>query len=472
MIAEFSERKSNMLTKETIERVLEKALSTGGDFAEIFVEDTMRQNVGVLDGKLDTALNARVYGIGIRVLKGTKCVYGSTNNDDIHSLLQMAENLAFAIGTESKSSSVHVEKREFVSAHPVIYVPASVEIEKKINVVKTAYKAAKEYSSDISQVQSVSLEWDSRIQIANSDGLLAEDRRIYSRLAVMAVASCEGENQVGFEGPGRRMGFELYEKTVDPVLFARDAAKQAVTMLHAKECPSGKFQVAIENGFGGVIFHEACGHSLEATSVSKGNSEFCGKLGQMIANPKVTAIDDGTVPNEWGSIDIDDEGTPGRKNVLIENGVLKSYMIDNLGGRLMGMEPTGNSRRQDYSFAPTSRMTNTYIANGPDKNEDILKSMQNGLYAKKMGGGSVNPITGEFNFSVSEGYMVRNGEICEPVRGACLIGKGSEILKKIDMVGQNQSFCAGMCGSSSGMIPVNVGQPLIRVTDITVGGRG
>jgi TldD protein len=229
--------------------------------------------------------------------------------------------------------------------------------------------------------------------------------------------------------------------------------------------------VAIENGFGGVIFHEACGHSLEATQVGIGTSEMCGKLGMQIANEKVTAIDDGTIKNAWGSVNIDDEGNPTQRNVLIENGILKNYMIDRLGSRRMGMPMTGNSRRQNYLYEPTSRMTNTFIDNGPDKNEDIIASIEYGLYAKEMGGGSVNPLTGDFNFSVREGYMVRNGKICEPVREASLIGKGSQILKDIDMVGQNLATGQGVCGSSSGSVPTDVGQPLIRVKKITVGGR-
>ena len=229
--------------------------------------------------------------------------------------------------------------------------------------------------------------------------------------------------------------------------------------------------VAIENGFGGVIFHEACGHSLEATSVGIGMSAMCGKLGQLVANPKVTAIDDGTIPNAWGSVNIDDEGNPTNRNVLIEGGVLKKYMIDRLGSRRLGMPMTGNGRRESYLFEPTSRMTNTFIDNGPDKNEDIIASIEYGLYARSMGGGSVNPLTGAFNFAVTEGYIVRNGKICEPVRGASLVGTGADILRDIDMVGNNLDVGQGMCGSSSGSVPTDVGQPLIRVSKITVGGR-
>lgn len=267
------------------------------------------------------------------------------------------------------------------------------------------------------------------------------------------------------------MGFELFRDRIDPAAHARKAAKTAITMLHAPECPAGVMPVAIDNGFGGVIFHEACGHSLEATSVAFGMSEFCGKLGQQIAAPCVTAIDDGTLPNEWGSENVDDEGTPTTKLVLIENGVLKNYMVDRLNGKRMGMAPTGSARRESYAYAPTSRMRNTYIAAGTDSNEEIISSMGDGLYAAKMGGGSVNPATGEFNFAVQEGYLVKDGKIATPVRGASLIGKGAEVLMKIDRVGRDMQMAQGMCGSQSGSVPTNVGEPMIRVSAMTVGGR-
>jgi TldD protein len=267
------------------------------------------------------------------------------------------------------------------------------------------------------------------------------------------------------------IGFELFEKMTDPEADARKAARQAVTMLHADFCPAGMMPVIIDGGFGGVIFHEACGHSLEATSVAFGNSEFCGKMGQQIASAKVTAIDDGTIPNGWGSENIDDEGTPTTKLVLIENGILKNYMVDRLNGRRMNMAPTGSARRQDYTFAPTSRMRNTYIAAGTDDENEIISSTAEGLYAKEMGGGSVNPLTGEFNFAVGEGYLIKNGKIDRPVRGATLIGKGGQTIMKIDRVGRRMWMDTGMCGSASGSIPANVGQPMIRVTEMTVGGR-
>lgn len=242
-------------------------------------------------------------------------------------------------------------------------------------------------------------------------------------------------------------------------------------MLTAPYCHAGEMPVVIAGGFGGVIFHEACGHSLEATSVAPGMSEFAGKLGHQIASPCVTAIDDGTMPNEWGSENIDDEGTPTTRLTLIENGVLKNYMVDRLNGLKMGMAPTGSGRRQDYTYAPTSRMRNTFIAAGQDDEEEMIRTMGDGLFAKTMGGGSVNPATGEFNFSVREGYLVRDGKIVSPVRGASLIGRGSEILMRIDRVGREMTMEQGVCGSLSGSVPTNVGQPTIRVSKLTVGGK-
>ncbi|NLL29970.1 MAG: TldD/PmbA family protein [Clostridiales bacterium] len=459
-----------MLSKDILSSVLARCLITGGDFAEIFEEDTLNTSISLLNGVVENTISGRIHGIGIRIFKGFKSVYAYTNNTSLQSLLDTAEKAALALGDLKEDISIVLNDKISYNNHPVIYVPSSISTNKKIEVMKKGYKAAKEYSNDIKQVSVSYLDKEQNVLIANTEGLLAEDKRVRTRLAISSVASANGENQTGFEGPGAHKGFELFE-TIDPEYYGREASRVAHTMLHAKPCPAGKMTVAIDNGFGGVIFHEACGHSLEATSVAKGNSVFTNMLGKQIASTKVTAIDDGTIPNAWGSLNIDDEGNKTRKNVLIKDGILQGYLIDKLNGRRMGMEATGSSRRQSYKFAPTSRMTNTYIAAGNDKEEDIIKSIDNGLYAKKMGGGSVNPVTGEFNFAVSEGYIVKNGVIQEPVRGASLIGKGSEVLMNIDMVGTNLAQGQGMCGSVSGSIPTNVGQPMIRVKEITVGGR-
>ncbi|EGT3848673.1 TldD/PmbA family protein [Clostridioides difficile] len=460
-----------MLSKNIASKVLEKCLITGGDFAEIFEEDTINNSISLIDNKVENAIGGRNYGIGIRIFKGLKSIYAYTSDNSLNSLLDVAYKAAVALGKLEDGKSVILNDSIKISnIHNIKIYPNSIGNRDKVSVMKVAYKSAKEFSNDISQVSVSYLDKDQKILIANTEGIYVEDRRIRTRLGISSIASKGNENQTGFEGPGGCKGFEIFEE-IDPEYYAKESARVAHTMLHAKNCPAGNMMVAIDNGFGGVIFHEACGHSLEATSVAKGNSVFADKLGQQIASTKITAIDDGTIPNYWGSMNIDDEGNPTQKNILIENGILKSYMIDKLNGRRMGMNPTGSSRRQNYKFAPTSRMTNTYIAAGEDRPEGIIKSIPDGLYAKKMGGGSVNPVTGEFNFAVSEGYLIKNGEIQEPVRGASLIGKGSDILMNIDMVGNNVKQAQGMCGSSSGSIPTNVGQPMIRVKEITVGGR-
>ncbi len=460
-----------MISKQICERVLAVAAATGADYAELFCENTLDHAINLVGGKVDSVHDAVIAGVGIRVYKGLRSVMATTVDTTEAGLVRCAARAAEALGQGTAALQIDLTERLFGDIHPVRVVPGSVANAVKVNILKTACGAAKDYSPAVRQVTGTLLDVDHNILIATSEGLYAQDRQIRTRLMVNAVAEVNGETQTGGCRPGARMGLELFD-TVDPAATGVHAARQAVTMAGAGYCPAGVMPVAIGNGFGGVIFHEACGHSLEASSVAYGNSQFCGKLGQKIAHEKVTAIDDGTIANAWGSINIDDEGTPSRRNVLIENGVLKSYMIDRFNGRRMGMASTGNARRQSYAFTPTSRMTNTFIAPGTDSDEAILSSIEYGLYAKEMGGGSVNPVTGEFNFAVNEGYIIRNGKVCEPVRGASLVGKGSEVIQKIDMVSKDLECGQGMCGSSSGSVPTNVGQPMIRVSSITVGGRG
>ncbi len=459
-----------MIEKRLLEEILGIAVSTGADFAEIYAEHTRNNNLNFLDGKTDFIADNTVSGVGIRIFLGTRTVYASTSDISREGLIACARSVAAALSDTRIVENIVLTERIFPNLHPVKAVPATTEMKLRAELLRRSCVAAKNYDKRIVQVSGTLLTVDHTIQIANTEGLLTTDRHIRTRMATSAVAADGNEMQSGFFAPGRGMGIELFDR-INPEDIGLTAAGQAITNLEAIPCPAGKMAVAIENGFGGVIFHEACGHSLEATSVGIGTSQMCGKLGKQVANEKVTAIDDGSIAGAWGSVNIDDEGTPTQRNVLIENGILKSYMVDRLGSRRMGMPMTGNGRRQDYTFEPTSRMTNTFIDNGTDKNEDIIASIEYGLYAKSMGGGSVNPLTGAFNFAVSEGYIVRNGKICEAVRGASLIGTGAEILMNIDMVGQNLATGQGMCGSASGSVPTDVGQPLIRVSEITVGGK-
>ena len=384
-----------------------------------------------------------------------------------------ARAAADAIGAQKGAQRpVSLVRGVATNVHAIREMPMDVPGSAKAKLLHEAYAAAKSASPLIAQVSAQVMDRETDVIIANSEGLMVADKRVYSRMGINAVASENGENQTGFIGPGAQRGFEFFREGIDPEAAARSAAQTALTMLRAEHCPAGTMPVIIDGGFGGVILHEACVHSLEATSVAKGNSEFCGKLGQKIASDVVTAVDDGTMPGEWGTIHVDDEGMPSQRNVLIENGVLKSYLVDLLGSRLMNHPRTGSARRQGYTFAPTSRMTNTFFAPGTDDEEEMLRTMGEGLFAKAMGGGSVNPLTGEFNFSVREAYWVKDGKIFCPVRGATLVGRGADVLMQIDRIGRDMWMSPGMCGSLSGSVPTNVGQPRIRVRGITVGGKG
>lgn len=459
-----------MLDKRIAEEALEIILSGGADFAEIFFEVTRNGNIVYLDNRVDKITDNTVTGVGMRAFIGTRTVFASTSDISREGLVLCARSLSDVIGESADASSVVLTPKVVDNAHKILMPSLSSGIGERCELLRQSCIAASNYDKRIIQAQGNLSAVERTICVANSEGLFVTDSHTRTRIAVSATASDGKENQSGSFSPGRSRGLELFD-IYSPEEIGRISASRAITNLEADYAPAGVMTVAIENGFGGVIFHEACGHSLEASSVGVGRSQMCGKLGHKIANEKITAIDDGTIPNAWGSVNIDDEGTPTRRNVLIENGILKGYMIDRLGSRRMGMPMTGSARRESYLYEATSRMTNTYIENGPDKNDDIIASIEYGLYAKSMGGGSVNPLTGAFNFAVTEGYMVRNGKICEAVRGASLIGTGSDILQNIDMVGQNLDFGQGMCGSSSGSVPTDVGQPLIRVSKITVGGR-
>lgn len=459
-----------MLDKKIVEKILKEALSTGGDFAEIFIEKTIKTNFFLINGKIEKALSGKDFGIGIRIFKDTYSVYGYTNKLEPTSLVHATKKIAKAINGTKKNITLSFEKKEYKNINEIKVYPESIEKSKKIIIMKKAYKAAKEYDPIIKEVLVSYLDVNQKINIINSEGLWIEDERIRSRISIESVAEFNGEMQTGKVSPGASKGFEFFDN-LDIEYYGKEASRIAKTMLFADYCPGGKMPVIIDNKFGGVLFHEACGHGLEATSISKGNSIFAGKIGQQIASPLVTFVDDGTLKNEWGSLNIDDEGNETRKNILIEKGILKGYMIDKLNSRKMNMPVTGNGRRESYKYSPTSRMTNTFILNGSSTLEEMIKKTKKGLYAKYMGGGSVNPATGDFNFAVMEGYLIENGKLIKPVRGATLIGNGGEILKKIDMVGNNLGFAQGVCGSLSGSIPTNVGQPTIRIKDITVGGR-
>lgn len=459
-----------MLGNRVIENVLYAALSRGGDFAEVFVEDKTVGSIKLIGGFIENNISGRDYGVGIRILDKFNSIYAYTNDSSEDNLVKVAKNAAAALNSKKMDLAINLIKNNTTNFNAIKSYLSTTPKSTKIELLRRGYNAAKNYDDVISQVTVNYLEEEQNILIANTDGLLATDSRVRTRYSVNSVASRNGEMQQSSYSPGASMGFEFYD-SINVEEVGIEASRIAKTMVYADYCPSGNMPVIIDNEFGGVLFHEACGHALEAAFVSKGTSAFAGKLGQIVASPLVTAIDDGTIPNGWGTTNIDDEGTPTQRNILIENGVLKSYLIDKLNGRRMGMDSTGSSRRQSYKFAPTSRMNNTFIDAGKSTLDEIISNTEKGLYAKKLGGGSVNPATGDFNFAVMEGYLVENGKIIKPVRGATLIGNGTKVLELIDMVGNNLSLGQGMCGAESGSIPANVGQPTIRIKSLTVGGR-
>jgi TldD protein len=460
-----------VLDKVAVNDAIEAALSAGGDFAELFVESKEGSSVSALNGIVEKASWGVSYGCGIRVFSGYGAVYTYTSDTSRENLIKCAIETSQAAAGENRAKwGREFSRLEGGSLHPIKIYPASRGKSEYADRLRLAMDAARAVSDKVTQVGASYSSYTQDVLIANSDGLWATDQRTRTRVMVESIASSEGEKQTSHQAPGAHKGLEFFDE-LDLREMGESTATAACLMLSADLCPSGQMPVIIDNAFGGVIFHEACGHSLEATQVARRSSVFTDCLGKPIASEIVTAVDDGTMPNEWGSLNIDDEGEKARKTVLIENGILKSYMVDKLNGLRMGMPATGSSRRESYAYAPTSRMTNTYIAAGSDSVDEIIGSTEYGLYAKKMGGGSVQPATGDFNFAVLEAYMVRGGKIAEPVRGATLIGRGCEVLMSIDRVGRNLSLGQGICGSISGSVATSVGQPMIRVKKLTVGGR-
>ena len=460
-----------MLSKTKLKKILNTCLATGGDFAELFFEDTNAKVTTLENGIIEHANPSITYGCGIRILKENQQVYGYTSNVDFESLNSLAHDLSLRFkGKRTTKCKDLVEPSNDESFNTYERYGDNVKNKERVKLLKDCYKVMKKVSKSIISIRNNLIENIQSVIVCNSNGLYRTDLRVRTRLALACYAQKGDSIEMGFNGPGASMGFEFFD-TFDYLEVAKQVAVAAVTSLKAKPCPSKRMPVIIENGFGGVIFHEACGHSLEASAVSRNMSVFANKLGEVIASKCVSAVDDGTIVHGWGSQKMDDEGNDMTRNQLIKDGELTHYMVDMFNGRRMKTAPTGCSRRESYKYAPTSRMTNTFITEGGATLEEMLKDIKYGLYAKSLGGGSVNPITGDFNFAVNEAYLIKNGKIAYPVKGATLIGTGAEILKQIDMVGSNLKRAQGMCGASSGSVPVDVGQPRIRVKEITVGGK-
>ena len=459
-----------MVDPDVLERTLRAALRVGGDFAEVFVEDRRSSNARLDDGRVEELVSGRERGAGIRVVRGETTGFGHTNDLSERGLREAAEAAAAAARASGEGSHVvALERQSAVRPHEVVTLPEHVEKARKVELLMRADDAARGTDAAVRQVSASYADSRRRILVANSDGLLAEDDQVRTRFIVQCVAVGDTGLHTGSEAPGRTVGFELFDE-IAPEDVARIAANRALAGLRARPAPSGKLPVVLERGAGGVLFHEACGHGLEADLVRRDASVFKDRIGERVAAPHVTLVDDGTFAREWGTFAIDDEGRPARRNVLIDRGVLTDYMWDLLRARLEGRASSGNGRRETYQHLPMVRMTNTYLERGNADPADIIRDTPYGLYCVALGGGQVNTATGDFVFGVTEAYLIENGEITDPVRAAQLIGNGPEVLRRVDAVGSDFDTWAGTCGKDGQGVPVSSGQPTLRVAELTVGG--
>ncbi len=460
-----------MIDPTILQRVLGAALRTGGDFAEVYAEDKRSSSAGLDDGRVEQVTSGRDVGAGIRVVSGETTGYAHTADLSQAGLLAAAEAASAAARKGGGGANIVALTRRAV--HPVNTVeqyPDSVAKARKVELLLRADEAARASGGAIVQVSAGYGDSRKRILVANSDGLLVEDDQVRTMFRVTAVASGDAGMQTGYRSLGHTVGFELFDRYgVEDV--ARDAARQAIVKLTARPAPSGSVPVVIKAGSGGVLFHEACGHGLEADLVSKGASVYRGRTGELVASALVTLVDDGTMTGEWGAISIDDEGHASQRNVLIQDGILTDYMWDFLRARKENRAQSGNGRRQSYQYLPMVRMTNTFVLNGSEAPDDIVRATESGIYVAELGGGSVDTATGDFVFGMTEAYFIENGEITEPIREGNLIGNGPQVLKDIDLLGNDFAMGApGTCGKDGQGVPVGDGQPTLRVRSMTVGG--
>ncbi len=454
---------------EIIKKVLKAATKNGGDFADLYIERTQPSYIHLEDDKIEKVVIGIDLGAGLRVIFNGKSVYAYTNDLSSKSLLALADTVSSAVKEKKAVSDIALIKKKPAIDFKILFRPDKVGTDKKVSLVKEANKAARGIDKRIRQVMVIYRDAIQDVTIANTDGVLAGDERIYTTLVIQVIASDGKIIQTGQEPIGGLIGFELFDK--DAALTAAEtAAKRAVLMLKARPAPAGRMPVILSAEAGGTMIHEAIGHGLEADLALQGLSVYSKKIGEQIASSIITVIDDATLPNKRGSFRFDDEGVNAQKTILVEKGILKGYMYDRLWSMKEGVRSTGNGRRESYKYRPIPRMTNTLIAPGKSVPEEIIKSTSSGLFVKKMGGGQVNTVNGDFVFEVSEGYLIENGKIGEPVRGATLTGNGPEVLKNIDIVGNDLGFSIGTCGKDGQGVPVSDAQPTLRITSLTVGG--
>ncbi len=458
-----------MSEKEMIQRVLERARYLGAEFAELFLEDREETNIPYHAGAVQGVKSLRIYGAGLHLINGNQRVYVYTNNTSETSLMRLVEKATemLAEKTKEKSGSLKFQEKIYPNPCPVEIYPGAVANGEKIRLLLTAEKAARSAGPAIRSISMNYYDTDQRILVANTEGVFTRDRRVTTRVRISPVVENEKGAYGCFQEFTRATGFEAFREEETYTDFARETVLKMDGILRADTIEPCTVPVVLAAGSCGTLWHESCGHSLEATAVVAGSSAFAGKIGEQVASEKVTLVDDGTLPGQYGSGAIDDEGMPRKRNVLIEKGILKGYLCDRYHGTLLGMESTGSGRRQNYTYAPAPRMTNTFLAEGTDDEEEMIRSVEEGLFVKSIGGGFGGS---QFSLAVQEGFWIKNGKLDRQVKNIMLTGSGIDVIKKIDRVGKKMELeGGGFCGAVSGLVPTTTPQPMCRISSMAIG---
>jgi TldD protein len=461
------------------EKILKETLREGGEFADLFFEQSHSIVIICEEDRIEKVISGLDTGVGLRILFGGRTIYGFTNQISEEGIFHLARRLSRAVKEEEESKVIDFTKqyRSPSSPPPILTSPflfekhpKEVSIAEKVSVVKRGNELARKLDQHVRQVKVLYRDVSQTLSIANSDGALVEGERVGTVFSVQVISAKEDIIQTGYEPAGGTMGFELFDLH-PPEEVAEVAAKRSLQMLSARKAPMGRMAVVLSSEAGGTMIHEAIGHGLEADLAQQGLSVYSKKIGEKVASPMITVVDDPTLPQKRGSYPFDDEGVPSRRTILVEDGILKGYLYDRLTAFKEGVESTGNGRRESYQHKPIPRMSNTMIVPGKMKPEEIIRSVEKGLFVKKMGGGQVNTVNGDFVFEVSEGYLIEKGSVSEPIRGAILIGNGPQVLKEIDRVGDDLGFGIGTCGKDGQGVPVGHAQPTLRIPELVVGGQ-
>ena len=457
------------LDEALINDVLQAALDRGVDFAELYAEERRGRSLRLEDRRVEELTSGLDVGAGVRVISNGRVAYAYTNILERDALIEAARVAAAGVQGTATRELADLTRPDRRVEHPVKKDPFEADKQHLVDLAVQADEAARATGGEVAQVVVIYLDSVQDILIANSEGRLADDHRVRTRMASNVVAARDGVIQTGFEGPGASCGHELFDAHA-PADIGRLAAERAIVMLDSQPAPTGGMPVVLWRGDGGVLFHEASGHGLEGDLIAKEASVYAGKRGQKLASELLTGVDDGTVQNGWGSFAFDDEGTPARRTVMFDKGVLTDFLTDRRSSHKLGVAGSGNGRRQSYAHLPVPRMTNSHILPGESDPDEIVASLDRGILCKGLGGGQVNTATGDFVFGMTEAYLVEGGEVVHPVRGANLVGNSLDALQSIDMVGADFAVKQGICGKDGQMVPVSFGTPTMRITRITIGG--